>query len=124
MRSTGPVILIANVKLSPLCAAVRIVSVLAFAVVAVEAKPLAITGTARPATEASCCAMMAQNQTGCPPVSGMNGSSCCNLQLCLQLFLQTTELRLAPSFAEFRWEQFAVGASVRSDPPPGPPPRA
>jgi hypothetical protein len=54
----------------------------------------------------------------------MSGTSCCNMQICFQLFLQTGELRLGPDFAEFKWEAFDMREQARTDRPPVPPPRA
>ena len=103
---------------------VQLLSIVAFAIVTIEAKPLAMDSAARPATEGSCCARMAHNPPACPPASGMNGTSCCNMQICFQLFLQTRELRLEPDFAEFKWDDLDWGTQTRTDRPPVPPPRA
>jgi len=75
--------------------------------------------------ERSCCARMVHDSGDCPPqpLQGMSGS-CCNTQLCLQLFLQTGELSLDPGCAEVEWDGFVAGEISRSDRPPVPPPRA
>jgi hypothetical protein len=112
-------------KLSWIRRMTRLASVVAFAIVTIEAKPLAMDVTAQPASEGSCCARMAQTTPACPlPSSGMNGSSCCNMQICFQLFLQTAELRLEPGFADFKWGGFDAREQTRTDRPPVPPPRA
>ena len=111
-------------KLSWIRRTIQFLSIVAFAIVTIEAKPLAMDGAARPATEGSCCARMAHTPPACPPASGMNGTSCCNMQICFQLFLQTGELRLEPGFAEFKWDAFDSRDLTRTDRPPVPPPRA
>jgi hypothetical protein len=104
--------------------AVQLLSVLAFGVVTIEAKPLTMGNAAKPATEASCCARMMHNPAACPPASGMTSSSCCNMQAALQLFLQCRELYLDRPAAEYQWDDFVAGDSERSERPPAPPPRA
>ena len=111
-------------KLSWIRRTARLLSIVAFALVTIEAKPLAMDSAARPATEGSCCARMAHTSPACPASSGMNGTSCCNMQICFQLFLQTRELRLEPGFAEFKWDAFDCRGETRADRPPVPPPRA
>jgi hypothetical protein len=111
-------------KLSPIRTAVQILSIIAFGIVTIEAKPWTMSDVTRPTTEGSCCAKMAHGPPACPLTPGMNGSACCNLQTCLQLFLQTGELRLEPGYTHFRWTDFDSRQFTRSDRPPVPPPRA
>ncbi len=77
-----------------------------------------------PTAERTCCAQMAKNPGDCVPQSGGMTRSCCNMQACLQLFIQTGELNPEPGYAEFAWENFNLRESRRTDRPPVPPPRA
>ena len=74
--------------------------------------------------ERACCASIMHQSGDCPPqpIQGMSGS-CCNMQFCLQLFLQTGEVRLDPPFATLEWNTLTVHNISRLDRPPVPPPR-
>ena len=74
--------------------------------------------------ERACCAQMAHDAGHGPPQPsrGMTGS-CCNLPVCVSLFLQTGEVRLDPGCAEIKWDSYAAAAQSLSERPPVPPPR-
>lgn len=54
-------------KLTWIRTAIQLLSIVAFAIVTIEAKPLTVSRVARPATEGSCCAHMMDGPVGCPP---------------------------------------------------------
>ena len=111
-----------NELLSPLLAragvCLLVLSVLALSIAVVAARSLP-AGPAR-----ACCAQMLHDGSHCPPqpAQGMTGS-CCNLPVCVSLFLQTGEVRLDPGCAEIKWDSYAATAQSLSERPPVPPPR-
>lgn len=72
----------------------------------------------------SCCAEMVHELGDCPPPAQGPTGTCCNMPICVHLFLQTADGEVPPPFQEISWAHFRARELHRPERPAVPPPRA
>lgn len=106
--------------------AIQLIHRTAFAVVlglATAAVMLPVSSVPAQPPAATCCAEMTHQTGNCPPPAQGPVGNCCNVPLCLHLFLQTGEENFGPTSIDVEFATFVERAACRAERPAVPPPR-